>query len=98
MRGVRQLFRSAGPIVLIALLLVPVVVSGHHHAGRTQGPCAACVATHHTPAVGAPAVIAPETAPLVVGFDAPSPAVPTASEGRRATGRGPPVLLHIEEA
>src|SRR5262245_36870761 len=99
MRALRHaLFEYVGSIVLIGLLLVPVVVSGHHHVGRPQGPCAACVATHHTPVASTPAVAMPAASPVVVGIDPVALIAPTAWAGRRANERGPPHGLLAEEA
>ena len=44
-----------GVIVLIALLFVPIVLSGHHHVD-SDGACAACAVAHHAPIIGAPAL------------------------------------------
>ena len=55
--GARHVVRLSGALLFAALLLVPLVESGHSHANRDLArPCATCVATHHSPAAFAPVV------------------------------------------
>jgi hypothetical protein len=70
--------RLASALLFAALLLVPLVESGHSHANKDLArPCATCVAAHHSPAAAPPivalavqvtraatAVVAPDVAPL----------------------------------
>jgi hypothetical protein len=84
--------RGIGSLLLALLLLVPVVASGHRHAGHAT-PCAACAVTHHTPVVSASGITMPATTPVVLGVESPSALAPTAPSVRLATGRGPPSLL-----
>jgi len=92
------MLQYAGPVFLIGLLLVPLVVSGHHHAGSSQKACAACVVTHHTPGVSTPGVAVPQRSPLVVGVEPVDSAAPTELARRQATVRGPPVALLLQGA
>ena len=49
--------RLASVVFLVALLLVPLLESGHSHAKNDLAkPCAVCVAAHHSPATTAPIV------------------------------------------
>jgi hypothetical protein len=53
MSGMRQrAVRLFGGLLMAALLLVPVVASGHAHRDLTSSQsCAACIAAHHSPAI-----------------------------------------------
>ena len=50
--------RRLGSFLTVALILAQLVLSGHHHIGQgsasSDDACAACVATHHSPAAIAP--------------------------------------------
>lgn len=52
MPGMRQrAVRLFGGLLMAALLLVPVVASGHAHRDLTASrSCATCIAAHHSPA------------------------------------------------
>jgi hypothetical protein len=57
-----RVIRLSGALLFALLLLVPLAESGHSHTNRDLArPCAACAATHHSPAAIAPlaAVAAP---------------------------------------
>ena len=85
-------FRVLGGLLLVGLLLVPVLVSGHFH-GADRAACATCTVTQHAPLVTAPGVAAasgPLIAHAVVPPTATRPADPTV---RTAVGRGPPMRL-----
>lgn len=96
-RAMSRLWQSAlqraGALLIVALIFVPLVVSGHsHQAGqrRATDACALCVATHHSPAVSSPPV--PELAPLLAGFApvAPYAALPFRLNPAFKPGRAPP--------
>ena len=85
--------RALGSALLVALLLVPVLATGHRHTGNATAPCAACVVTQHTPVVS-PALLSVPTATLVVlGVESVGSAAPAEPAVRHATSRGPPALL-----
>lgn len=87
----RSTFCWLGQICLVALLLVPVFLSAHHHAAPDESSnCAVCVAVHHGPATVTPAI----------ALDAPQVSIPivpiTVDVGATCArvqqfGRGPPV-------
>lgn len=58
MRTLRRLGTcGAGIALLVVLLLVPLALRAHGHAGHTDArPCAVCVVAHHAPAIVTPAV------------------------------------------
>src|SRR5882724_9978544 len=94
MVALRHRFRHRASVLLLAaLLLVPVALSGHSHARESTHPCSICAVTHHAPIVSAPAlqVFTAELArPLII--------TPRASAGTRLdqaprTGRAPPFGL-----
>jgi hypothetical protein len=85
-------------LFLSALLLVPALASGHHHATHPAAPCAACAVTHHTPVTMAPVVAAPAIAELVVGVRLVAVTQPRDPATRSATGRGPPAAVLSQEA
>ncbi len=94
MRGTRQ--RGAGLpgiALLIALLLVPVALSGHRHAthGAQSVPCATCLSVLHTPAANAAPVA--HVDPVFVGMRVcdGAPAAQHTGEAPLALGRAPPV-------
>jgi hypothetical protein len=80
-------------LVLVALLLVPVVASGHHHAAHQTAPCATCALTYHTPAVVAGTIAAPAATELVVGMAPAAASRPAEPSRRLPTGRGPPAVV-----
>jgi hypothetical protein len=87
--------RIAGALVFAALLLVPLVESGHSHANRDLArPCAACVIAHHSPAVTAPIVaVAPIAAYAPVAVFA-SLVAPLRRDHSPQSGRAPPRSAH----
>jgi hypothetical protein len=95
----QRLLRIAGPILLIGLLLVPAIAGAHKHAAHaaTQ-PCATCIVTQHTPAVGSAVLSVPAASLLVVGVEVIAPEAPVVRPGRTATSRGPPARLLEPEA
>ena len=49
-----HLLRRVRGLFLVALVLLPVALAGHHHATVEDGAplsCPVCAVTHHTPAV-----------------------------------------------
>jgi hypothetical protein len=90
--------RALGSMVLAALLLVPVLASGHHHAAHPAVPCATCAVTQHTPVVSAPAVATPSAAPVVVALVPVAVSAPVEPARRRGISRGPPAPLLMQES
>ncbi len=85
--------RYLGAIALAALLIVPVLSSGHWHAAHAAtAPCAACVATQHTPVVSAPAMTTPTCVAIVTGVEAVPVQLPAGPVVGRAVSRGPPAV------
>lgn len=88
--------RLVGVLALLACLVAPLALAGHHHA--TLDPardCGTCVVVHHVPAVGAAPVAFPlpvESRPLTV--PALSPAG-LAIERSAHPGRAPPVPVGL---
>ena len=78
--------------LLIGLFLVPVVLHGHRHdpLGSSARPCAACVAAHHSPALGAPAVAVSSPTFAVHSVHARLVTAPAKGERPARTGRAPP--------
>src|ERR1700687_1657735 len=97
MSHLRHYARSRlGALLVFCLLFVPVALSGHSHgSGQTpmSGACAACVATHHSPALIAPpiphVVSALQHGHVVAAYAA------VAREARRASksSRAPPIPI-----
>jgi hypothetical protein len=86
--------RRASVLMLALLLLVPVALSGHGHAGRqtTSDPCAACAVAHHAPVLHA----APLPA-LAIAFScfvtlAASVVAPPRNDVAPHAGRAPPSI------
>jgi len=90
--------RRASPLLLVALLFVPVVLSGHHHAAGSTAPCASCALTHHTPVVATATAAAAIGAPLVVPVEPAARAMRPASALRLPTVRGPPTRCGSQPA
>ena len=100
MRSMRQ--RAAclvSALVMVALLIVPVVASGHTHrdldAART---CATCVAAHHSPAIVMPAVGATASTLTAAAPCAPPRAVPVHPHRSPRAGRAPPSSAPVSVA
>ncbi len=93
----QRVVTSVRSVVLVALLLVPLVSSGHHHGAdaRSAGSCALCVVTHHAPAV----VAALPTAPAPTALQLAAPLQPVAAPPHRVpssvAGRAPPITFPI---
>ena len=85
-------------LFLSALLLVPAIVSGHHHAKHQTAPCATCAVTQHTPVVTAGLVSVAVTSELVLDLALVAATRPSEPSIRSATGRGPPTTLLSQEA
>jgi len=88
--------RRASVLLLALLLLVPLALSGHGHAGRQSGsdPCAACAVAHHAPIVHAAA--APVLVLELSRFVAlAAPAItPPRHDAAPHAGRAPPPSVH----
>jgi hypothetical protein len=98
MRIARQrIVRRLRPLLLAALLLVPIVASGHDHAAHPSArPCAVCAVTQHAPVASAPVAPVAAALPLVLSVDAQAVLAPEAPNARRATERGPPPLHRVQ--
>jgi len=87
----RRLARIAPVMLLIGLLLVPVVLSGHVHSSGEAKSCALCLVAHASPIARALPVVL-FVVLLVTRAVGESPTIlARQSQGRRATGRAPPV-------
>ncbi|MGH7858639.1 MAG: hypothetical protein ACREQY_15045 [Candidatus Binatia bacterium] len=91
----RAASRLRATFCLVVLLLLPLGLSGHHHAGDAPAAnaCATCVVVRHSPVVAAPSV-----APIAVSFASlPLPAAPTPApagfDHSPQLGRAPPATL-----
>jgi hypothetical protein len=88
--------RLFGGLLMVALLLVPVVASGHAHrdlAGSRS--CAACIAAHHTPAL-APAPAALGAAALaVLPLSQPTHVALVHTHRTPRAGRAPPLVAPV---
>ena len=85
--------QSAGALLVLALLLVPLALGGHRHSVNQVGAadaCSICVATHHSPAAGTAPL--PDAAPDLLGslVVIPLVTVPESPPPLSHSGRGPP--------
>ena len=83
----------ASVLLLAALLLVPVALSGHTHVDAPSHPCSICAVTHHAPLATAspPPTVA---RPIVTLLAAPGGALaPVRREQAPRIGRAPPAAL-----
>jgi hypothetical protein len=92
MPGIRQrAVRLFGGLLMAALLLVPVVASGHAHrdlAGSRS--CATCIAAHHSPAT-APSLAALASAVFgALALALPARVVLVSPQRTPRAGRAPP--------
>jgi hypothetical protein len=90
--------RILSAIFFAALLLVPLLESGHNHADRDLAkPCTICVVAHHAPAASAPVlgIVAPITRTAVASV-APA-AAPVSCDHSPKLGRAPPRSLSSAE-
>src|SRR5689334_9846716 len=90
-----RLRRRASVLMLAALLLVPIALSGHTHSGPVTHPCSVCAVTHHAPIVSTPALPT-----LVAALARQLVVAPPTSVGQRVdlaprTGRAPPPGLLV---
>jgi hypothetical protein len=90
--------RLLGSLLLAALLLVPALAIGHHHATHTASPCATCMATQHSPLASTPVVVVSSGRAVILGVEAVALTLPAEPPLRRAAGRGPPSLLLVQGA
>jgi hypothetical protein len=91
-----QALQRVGALFIIALTLVPVALSGHHHRitqSSTSDQCPICVATHHAPAAS-PAPL-PRLAPIFHSFPLATTPVAAPAHAPRPfrNGRAPPLLF-----
>ena len=87
----RRLARIASVTLLIGLLFVPVVLSGHVHSSAEAKSCALCLVAHASPIARAlPIVLFVALLVARAVGDAPT-ILALQGQGRRATGRAPPV-------
>jgi hypothetical protein len=90
----RAIRRSAGPLLLVGLLLVPLVATAHVHTAPTAArPCATCALTQHSPVVSTPVAPAAVSSTLVVGLEPAPVTAPVAPALRHTSVRGPPAFL-----
>jgi hypothetical protein len=90
----RRVRRPASVLLLAALLLVPVALSGHTHVGQATHPCSICAVTHHAPIIGSAAP--PDLGHVLLGVLATPDGTfaPVRTDLAPHAGRAPPVLLH----
>lgn len=90
-RRKRRALSFVGSIVLTAVLLLPVALSGHHHdAGAASRACATCIAVQHSPAVCAPPVALHAPAFRATSVARSTPRLIARLAGSPAHGRAPP--------
>jgi len=88
-----SLRHRARVVFLAALLLVPVVLSGHTHVGPITHPCSICTITHHAPIVSTPALPALAAGAAYVAFAPPYRSAGGRVDQAPRTGRAPPFIL-----
>src|SRR5258705_13920278 len=97
MRTLRhRALRRFGTLCVLALLLVPLALSGHQHGNTRQSStdaCAVCGATNHTPAVNTP--LKPQLIPTLHNLPvvAQTVSAPVYSYQSFKAGRAPPVAF-----
>lgn len=95
-RLTRRVAHQLKILLCAALLLVPLIFSGHRHDGdhpTPVGSCALCVATSHSPGLGS--VAAPQFSPLLPGLAVIVSRDGTPLRAHRVcrSSRGPPSAL-----
>ena len=83
--------RSGRALLLVALLLVPLLASGHHADHTSPGrPCAVCLVAKHSPAVSTS--LTAVSGPVLLSLRAAHAPIaqPLHRERPAETGRGPP--------
>ena len=88
--------RRASVLLLALLMLVPVALSGHGHAGKqaTSDPCAACAVAHHAPILhAAPLPVLAVAISHFVALAAPA-VTPSRNDAAPHAGRAPPSSIH----
>ena len=88
--------RRLRALLVIALTLVPLALSGHQHAAPQRGAadsCAVCVAAHHAPAANLAPL--PHLVPILDGFRITAAGVTAPAHVFRPlqVGRAPPLPL-----
>jgi hypothetical protein len=84
-------------LLLVALLLVPLVASGHYHGTDRNPSCATC-AVAHAPVSAGPTFVVPTPVQRILDVPVRLATVPTDPTPRRATGRAPPAILPTQGA
>jgi hypothetical protein len=87
--------RPINVLLLVALLLVPVALSGHAHAGPVTHPCSICAVTHHAPIVNTPAMPPLATQVVVRLWTPPSAPARVSLDRAPRTGRAPPLAVTV---
>ena len=88
--------RLASVFFLAALLLVPVLESGHSHVnGDLAKPCATCVVTHHSPVASAAIVAAAAPVMLAAVAIFTTASSPVFRHHSPQSGRAPPLSFSI---
>jgi hypothetical protein len=96
-----HLARRVKGLLLVALMLVPLALAGHHHAKGdvdAAATCAVCAVTHHTPA--AKPIVQPCIEPTFWRFTRPvlRAVAPAEVFQSFASGRAPPRLFTVRVA
>ena len=89
----RRLRRPASVLLLAALMLVPVALSGHTHVGQATHPCSICAITHHAPLVVSPAPPDVAEAPVALLAAPDATLAPVRIDQAPHAGRAPPATL-----
>ena len=95
----QRVIQQFGVLLTVALLLVPLALSGHRHNAGQSSPadaCALCVAVHYSPATTTPPLpqLAPPRATVATTVPSSAPLIRLCQV--RPSGRAPPqsVFFH----
>lgn len=90
--------RVLAAVFFAALLLIPLLESGHSHADRDLAkPCTICVVAHHAPAAASPVVAMAMPVGRATHAVVALVAAPASSDHSPISGRAPPRLLSVVE-